>query len=63
MSDPASTPAPAFADYACLFCGYSYDEAAGDPDNGIPPGTRWEDLPDDWCCPMCSAEKDGFEKV
>jgi len=34
-----------------------------DPDNGIAPGTRWEDIPEDWCCPHCSAEKDGFEAV
>ena len=49
--------------YACLYCGYTYDEAAGDPDNGIAPGTKWEDLPEDWCCPMCSAEKDQFEQA
>ena len=47
--------------WACLFCGYIYDEAAGDSENGIPPGTPWEDLPSDWCCPMCSAEKAEFE--
>lgn len=49
--------------WACKFCGYVYDEAVGDPDNDIPPDTRWEDLPEAWCCPMCSAEKDGFEPV
>lgn len=49
--------------WACLYCGYVYDEAAGDPDNGIPPGTAFADLPDDWCCPSCTAEKSDFEAV
>ena len=39
--------------YVCDVCGYVYDEAAGDPDNGIAPGTRWEDLPEDFVCPLC----------
>ena len=39
--------------YECDLCGYVYDEAAGDPDNGIAPGTKWEDLPADWVCPLC----------
>ena len=39
--------------YVCDVCGYIYDEAAGDPDNGIAPGTKWEDLPDDFECPLC----------
>ena len=38
--------------YECEPCGYVYDEAAGDPDNGIAPGTKWEDLPEDWVCPV-----------
>lgn len=46
--------------WACLYCGYVYDEALGCPESGIPPGTGWDDLPEDWCCPMCSADKDGF---
>jgi len=49
--------------WACMFCGYVYDEAVGDPDNGIPPGTPMEDLPEDWCCPMCSADKADFTKI
>ena len=49
--------------FACLYCGYVFDEVAGDPENGVAPGTRWEDIPEDWCCPMCSAEKDGFEQA
>ena len=52
-----------FQEYSCLYCGYIYDEATGDPDNGIAPGTRWEYLPEDWCCPHCSAEKDSFAQV
>ncbi len=47
--------------YVCVVCGYIYDEAEGDPEDGIPPGTRWEDVPDDWVCPDCGATKDDFE--
>ena len=46
--------------YVCNVCGYVYDEAAGDPDNGIAPGTKWEELPDDFTCPLCSVGKDDF---
>jgi rubredoxin len=46
--------------YRCTICGYIYDEAEGDPDNGIAPRTKWEDLPADWVCPMCGAGKDEF---
>jgi len=46
--------------YTCNLCGYVYDEAAGDPDSGIAPGTKFEDLPDDWMCPVCGASKDNF---
>lgn len=49
--------------WACMYCGYIYDPAIGDPDEGIPTGTAFEDLPDDWCCPNCSTEKDTFEPV
>ena len=48
--------------YEC-FCGYVYDEAAGDPDNGIAAGTKWADLPDDFTCPVCGANKDAFSEV
>ena len=48
--------------YVCEVCGYVYDPAKGDPDNGIEPGTSFEDLPDDWTCPVCGASKDDFEK-
>jgi rubredoxin len=49
--------------YKCLVCGYIYNPAAGDPDNGIAPGTSFEDLPDNWVCPECGVGKDQFEKV
>ena len=49
--------------YKCIMCGYIYDPAAGDPDNGVQPGTAFEDLPDDWVCPECGAGKDQFEPV
>ncbi len=47
--------------YVCEVCGYVYDPQQGDPDNGIDPGTKFEDLPDDWDCPVCGASKDDFE--
>jgi rubredoxin len=53
---------PEMDKYVCSICGYIYDPAAGDPDSGIKPGTRFEDLPDDWACPVCGATKDKFEK-
>ena len=49
--------------YVCSLCGYEYDPATGDPDHGIPPGTAFEDIPDDWVCPLCGASKDAFEKA
>lgn len=48
--------------YICDICGFVYDEAMGDPDTGIAPGTTWEDLPDDWQCPMCGATKAEFQE-
>jgi len=47
--------------YVCSVCGYEYDEALGDPDNGIAPGTKFEALPEDFVCPVCGAGKDAFE--
>ena len=49
--------------YECLQCGYISDEADGDPDEGFEPGTRGEDIPDDWECPDCGAAKADFEMV
>ncbi len=48
--------------YVCGPCGYVYDPADGDADNGVDPGTKFEDLPDDWCCPICGASKEEFDK-
>ncbi|NLY70338.1 MAG: rubredoxin [Clostridiales bacterium] len=50
------------AKYVCTVCGYIYDEAKGIPEDGISPGTKWEDLPDSWVCPLCGATKSEFEK-
>ena len=47
--------------YACSLCGWVYDEATGDPENGIAPGTRFEDLPEDFVCPLCGAGTEDFE--
>lgn len=49
--------------YVCGPCGYEYDPAVGDPDSGIPAGTSFGDLPDDWECPICGAGKEEFEPV
>ena len=48
--------------YVCVPCGYVYDPSEGDPDNGISPGTSFDDLPDDWECPVCGVGKEEFEK-
>jgi rubredoxin len=48
--------------WICSICGYVYDPALGDPDGDIAPGTSFEDIPDDWVCPECGADKDAFEK-
>jgi rubredoxin len=49
--------------WQCLACPYIYDPAKSDPDNGIPPGTQFEELPDDWLCPVCGVPKDSFEII
>lgn len=49
--------------YRCLDCGYEYNPEVGDPNNGIAPGTQFEDLPEDWVCPLCGVGKDMFEEV
>ena len=48
--------------YVCNICGYVYDPAEGDPDNGVAPGTSFEKLPDGWQCPVCGADKVDFSK-
>ena len=48
--------------YVCMVCVYVYDEKEGDPDNGVDPGTKWEDVPEDWTCPICGVSKEEFEE-
>lgn len=58
MSDNAE-----FRSWICIVCGFEYHEAEGWPEEGIAPGTRWEDVPEDWCCPDCGVGKADFEMV
>ena len=51
------------AKYECLICGYIYDPELGDPDNGVKPGTAFEDIPESWVCPLCGAPKSDFKKL
>lgn len=48
--------------YICEICGYVYDEEKGDTDNGVATETKWQNLPDDWVCPLCGADKSNFTK-
>ena len=48
--------------YVCDICGYVYDPELGDPDNGVAPGTPWEEVPEDWTCPLCGVGKDQFSE-
>jgi rubredoxin len=63
----ANAAAPAddegFKQWVCVICGWVYDEAAGAPDDGLAPGTRWADVPVDWRCPLCDVGKDDFALV
>ncbi|MBL79974.1 MAG: rubredoxin [Nitrosomonadaceae bacterium] len=54
---------PAFRSYMCLICGYVYDEKEGSPEEGIPAGTLWDDVPMNWVCPECGARKEDFEMI
>jgi rubredoxin len=47
--------------WECVVCGYVYDPEQGDPDSGVEPGTAWENVPDDWLCPLCGVGKDQFQ--
>lgn len=49
--------------WQCLVCGFIYEEALGLPDDGIPAGTNWDDIPDDWMCPECGVGKEDFEMI
>ena len=55
--------ATVYRTWMCVVCGFIYDEAAGVPDEGIAPGTRWEDVPMNWTCPECGARKEDFEMI
>ncbi|MDR3381425.1 rubredoxin [Cupriavidus basilensis] len=59
----ASAATDAFKQWVCIICGWVYDEAAGLPEDDIAPGTRWEDIPDDWRCPLCDVGKEDFAMV
>ena len=61
MQDSNNT-AP-YRSWMCVVCGFIYDEAAGLPEDGIAPGTRWDDVPATWTCPDCGVTKDDFEMV
>ncbi|WP_084688056.1 rubredoxin [Paraburkholderia oxyphila] len=65
-ADAFASPAPAdqgLKQWVCVICGWVYDEAAGAPDDGLAPGTRWADVPDDWRCPLCDVGKEDFALV
>jgi rubredoxin len=49
--------------WQCIVCGFTYDEEEGLVSEGLAPGTKWDDIPDDWCCPECGVEKADFEMV
>lgn len=49
--------------FLCVVCGFIYDEVKGDPDSGLAPGTKWEDIPEDWSCPECGVTKADFEEM
>ncbi len=49
--------------WMCIICGWVYEEAKGAPEEGLAPGTRWSDVPEDWCCPDCGAGKEDFEMI
>ena len=49
--------------WQCMVCGYEYNEELGDEEHGLAPGTRWEDVPEDWECPECGAAKSDFEMI
>jgi rubredoxin len=52
-----------FSSWICVVCGFIYHEAEGWPEEGIAPGTRWSDVPEDWCCPDCGVGKEDFEPL
>ena len=63
MSDTSPAKATPSRTWMCVVCGYIYYEAKGLPDEGIAPGTSWDDIPSTWTCPDCGVTKDDFEMV
>lgn len=61
MNEPVASAA--YRTWMCVVCGFIYDEATGLPEEGIAPGTRWDDIPDTWTCPDCGVTKDDFEMM
>jgi len=59
----SAAPVEAYRKFMCVVCGFIYDEEVGLPEEGIAPGTRWEDIPDTWTCPDCGVTKDDFEMI
>jgi len=62
-ASPPDKPQGELKVWQCVLCAFVYDEVAGMPEEGIPPGTRWEDVPDTFGCPDCSASKADFEMI
>ncbi len=52
-----------YKNWMCIICGWIYDEEKGAPEEGLAPGTRWEDVPEDWVCPDCGAGKEDFDLI
>ena len=63
MGNDQAENAEEFKIWMCIICGWMYEEEKGAPEEGIAPGTRWEDIPDDWYCPDCGASKEEFEMI
>ena len=63
MESSAVNAACGFRRWQCFYCGFIYDEATGDAEHGLAPGTRLEDFPDDWTCPECGAGKADFHLI
>ena len=62
-AEPTAEATTALRTWMCVLCGFVYDESEGSPDESIAPGTRWEDVPEDWACPDCGAGKSEFEMI
>lgn len=62
-SEASVTPEATYRDWMCVVCGFIYREVDGLPEEGIAPGTRWEDIPEYWTCPDCGVSKADFEMV